>query len=230
MPARGVVEHGVAARGEPDVVPLDGLVVLGVLLVSERYSPLLLRKPWRKTISGSRSPFFTPAGSVSVVSSGVPSKLATVPVQIVCGVVRLARVAEAGLRRRGGAARDARRGARPGQRISRSSRLRSSAGAECVSAPTEMKSTPVSATSRTFSSVMPPEASSVARPPARATHSRSSAGVMLSSSSRRAPASSATSTSSSVSHSTSPRRPRAPRRRPCASPRPARPRRRRGSP
>ena len=45
---------------------------------------MLLRKPCRKTISGSRSPFFTPAGSVSVVLSGVPSKLSTIPVQIVC--------------------------------------------------------------------------------------------------------------------------------------------------
>ena len=37
--------------------------------------------------------------------------------------------------------------------------LRSTAGTECVSAPTEMKSTPVSAYARMFSSVMPPEAS-----------------------------------------------------------------------
>ena len=35
---------------------------------------------------------------------------------------------------------------------------------ECVSAPTEMKSTPVSATSRARSRVRPPEASSTARP------------------------------------------------------------------
>ena len=44
-----------------------------------------------------------------------------------------------------------------------SSRLTSSAGAECVSAPTLMKSTPVSATARMVSSVIPPDASSDAR-------------------------------------------------------------------
>ena len=48
-----------------------------------------------------------------------------------------------------------------------SSMLRSSAGAEWVSAPTEMKSTPVAAISATLSSVIPPDASSSrAAPPA----------------------------------------------------------------
>src|SRR5512133_3170265 len=45
----------------------------------------------------------------------------------------------------------------------------SSARAEWVSAPIETKSTPVSAIARTFSSVTPPEASSLARPPVSAT-------------------------------------------------------------
>ena len=47
-----------------------------------------------------------------------------------------------------------------------SSRLKSSAGAEWVRAPTLMKSTPVSATARTVSRVIPPDASSSAPPPA----------------------------------------------------------------
>ena len=46
-----------------------------------------------------------------------------------------------------------------------SSMLRSSAGAEWVSAPTEMKSTPVAPIAATFSRVTPPEASSSTRPP-----------------------------------------------------------------
>ena len=45
----------------------------------------------------------------------------------------------------------------------------SSAGAECVIHPTEMKSTPVSATFRTLARVIPPEASSRQRPAASAT-------------------------------------------------------------
>ena len=52
------------------------------------------------------------------------------------------------------------------------SRLTSSAGAEWVSAPTLMKSTPVSATARTVSRVIPPLASSSARPPASADRPR----------------------------------------------------------
>ena len=59
------------------------------------------------------------------------------------------------------------RGAAAARRVTHSgssSRLTSSAGAECVSAPTLMKSTPVSATARTVSSVIPPDASSSARP------------------------------------------------------------------
>ena len=39
------------------------------------------------------------------------------------------------------------------------SKLKSTAGAECVSAPTEIQSTPASANSLTFSSVIPPDAS-----------------------------------------------------------------------
>ena len=42
--------------------------------------------------------------------------------------------------------------------------LRSTACTECVSAPIEMKLTPASAYSRTFSSVIPPEASSGSEP------------------------------------------------------------------
>ena len=51
-------------------------------------------------------------------------------------------------------------------RLTRPPWRRRGARAECVSAPIEMKSTPVSATARTLSSVMPPEASSFARPAA----------------------------------------------------------------
>ena len=49
------------------------------------------------------------------------------------------------------------------------SSARFSAGAEWVSAPTEMRSTPVSAIARTVSSVTPPDASVSARPEAMAT-------------------------------------------------------------
>ncbi len=52
-------------------------------------------------------------------------------------------------------------------------RDRSRAGAECVRAPTEMKSTPVSAISRTVSRLTPPLASSSARPRVRSTAARS---------------------------------------------------------
>ena len=45
------------------------------------------------------------------------------------------------------------------------SRLISSAGAECVSAPTEIRSTPVSAIARTVVRLTPPDASRIARPP-----------------------------------------------------------------
>src|SRR5207247_9081184 len=56
----------------------------------------------------------------------------------------------------------------------------SRACAEWVSAPIETKSTPVSAIARTFSSVTPPEASSLALPPVSATACVRRAGVMLS--------------------------------------------------
>src|SRR5262249_21923176 len=85
----------------------------------------------------------------------------------------------------------------------RTSRETSRKGAEGVSAPTETKSTPVAASSRTVSSVPPPEASSSARPPTRATASRSRAAGMLSSRIRSAPAATASRAWSSVSHSTS---------------------------
>ena len=70
----------------------------------------------------------------------------------------------------------------------RRSRDRSSAGAEWVSAPTEMYSTPVAAISATFSRVIPPEASSFAPPVASrsATAARMSSGPMLSRRSRSA--------------------------------------------
>src|SRR3954453_12540696 len=70
---------------------------------------------------------------------------------------------------------------------------KSMVGAEWVRAPTEMKSTPVSATSRTFSRVMPPEASSEtpSAPPAfwsrSATTSFINPGLMLSSRRRSTP-------------------------------------------
>ncbi len=70
-------------------------------------------------------------------------------------------------------------GHREGQRLHGSGSSfsdRSSAGAECVSAPTDTQSTPVLAAARIVSSVMPPLASSVARPATCATASRSSAG------------------------------------------------------
>src|SRR5439155_7331914 len=60
--------------------------------------------------------------------------------------------------------------------------------AECVSAPTETKSTPVSAYAQTVASEMPPDASSCARPPTNSTARRTSSGVMLSSRIRSAPA------------------------------------------
>ena len=54
-------------------------------------------------------------------------------------------------------------------------------GAECVSAPTEMTSTPVSAIARTVSSDTPPDASTVARPPTCSTPRRRSSSEKLSS-------------------------------------------------
>src|SRR5688572_199225 len=59
--------------------------------------------------------------------------------------------------------------------------LRSAAGAEWVSAPTEMKSTPVAATSRRLSRSMPPEASTQACLFTSRTASAISRGFMLSS-------------------------------------------------
>src|SRR5439155_1596173 len=75
--------------------------------------------------------------------------------------------------------------------------------AECVSAPTETKSTPVSAIARTVSSATPPDASSSARPSTSEAARASTGGGMLSSRIRSAPAASASSTWSRVSHSTS---------------------------
>src|SRR5581483_4273358 len=71
------------------------------------------------------------------------------------------------------------------------SKLMSSALTECVIAPDEMKSTPLAATSARFSRVMPPEASSFARPAAIVAAWPISAGDMLSSRMTSAPASSA---------------------------------------
>src|ERR1700744_3917470 len=62
-----------------------------------------------------------------------------------------------------------------------SRRERSRAVALWVSAPTDMKSTPVSATALIVSRVKPPLASSSARPSTSATASRSCSGFMLSS-------------------------------------------------
>src|SRR5204862_2079292 len=84
---------------------------------------------------------------------------------------------------------------------------RSREGAECVSAPTDMKSTPVSATSLIVSRSIPPLASSSARPATRPTIARICAGLMLSSRICSAPAASASSTSASSRHSTSTRVP-----------------------
>ena len=70
-------------------------------------------------------------------------------------------------------------------------RERSRAGAECVSAPTEMKSTPVSAAARTVVRSMLPEASSSARPAtsvADRAHRRPGACCRAGSGSRRRPA------------------------------------------
>ena len=57
----------------------------------------------------------------------------------------------------------------------------------CVSQPSEMGSTPASATARTFASVMPPDASVWQRPPTIATAARSCSGAMLSSSTASTP-------------------------------------------
>src|SRR4029077_6936259 len=66
--------------------------------------------------------------------------------------------------------------------------------AEWVRAPTEMKSTPVSAQARTVASETPPDASSSARPATSLTASRTSSGLMLSRSIRGAPAATASRT------------------------------------
>src|SRR5690606_22784076 len=71
------------------------------------------------------------------------------------------------------------------------SSARSKLGAECVSAPMEMRSTPVSAIPRTVSSETPPEASVHALPRASSTHSRNAWFGILSSNSAPAPAASA---------------------------------------
>ncbi len=89
---------------------------------------------------------------------------------------------------------------------SRKSRPRSKTVTECVSAPTETKSTPVAAIRWARSSVIPPEASRVARPAVSSTARVSVASSMLSSSTSVQPASmTATSWSRSVT-STSIRR------------------------
>ena len=111
------------------------------------------------------------------------------------------------------------------------SRERSRAGAECVSAPTETKSTPVPAISRTVSSVTPPLASSFARPSTRATIAPQRGRrpcCRAAAAARRA--SSASSTSSGLRHSTSSGELRAAARAPRAPPRRRRRPSRRGSP
>src|SRR5207253_175758 len=72
-------------------------------------------------------------------------------------------------------------------------RLRSTAGAECVRAPTDTYSTPVAATRGSRSSVMPPLASNGTRPRTCSTALRSSSSPRLSRRSMSAPASSASS-------------------------------------
>src|SRR6185295_16853691 len=61
------------------------------------------------------------------------------------------------------------------------STLRSSAGAECVSAPTDIRSTPARAAATAPSGVIPPDASNFARPAVISTASRISSVDMLSS-------------------------------------------------
>src|SRR4029077_7288743 len=61
------------------------------------------------------------------------------------------------------------------------STLRSSAGAECVSAPTDIRSTPARAAATAPSSVIPPDASNFARPAVISTASRIRSVDMLSS-------------------------------------------------
>src|SRR5207248_5046871 len=85
----------------------------------------------------------------------------------------------------------------------RTSRETWSERAEWVRAPTETKSTPVSAYARTVARETPPEASSSARPAASSTASRTSSGLMLSSRILGAPPASASRTCASVSASTS---------------------------
>src|SRR6202158_5414424 len=83
------------------------------------------------------------------------------------------------------------------------SRLKSRAGAECVSAPTEMRSTPARAAATAPSKVMPPDASNFARPAVISTAFRMSSTSMLSRSTISALQSSASASCSSVSTSTS---------------------------
>ena len=77
---------------------------------------------------------------------------------------------------------------------------------EWVSAPTEMKSTPVAATSRARSKVSPPEASSLARPAVMRTASAITSVGMLSSRISSQPASSSSRSWSRSVTSTSTRR------------------------
>src|SRR5713226_3217047 len=82
-------------------------------------------------------------------------------------------------------------------------KLTSTARAECVIAPDEMKSAPDSAYTRTLSSVMPPESSTLARPLIARMCAADFSGLKLSSSKCVAPAASASSISSRVRTSTS---------------------------
>src|SRR5207244_3645257 len=83
------------------------------------------------------------------------------------------------------------------------SKAMSAARAECVSAPTEMQSTPVSAIWRTLARFTLPLASVLARPLACCTARRNCSRFMLSSRMMSAPAATACATCSSVSASTS---------------------------
>ena len=80
---------------------------------------------------------------------------------------------------------------------------RSSTLAECVSAPTEIMSTPLSAMALTVSRFTPPDASVRIRPPTIATARRSRSGPMLSSSTTSAPSAITSASWSSVSTSIS---------------------------
>src|SRR5262249_29210049 len=82
-------------------------------------------------------------------------------------------------------------------------RFRSTAGAECVRAPTATSCTPVRAISGRRSIVTPPDTSSDTRPATARTARSRSAVVMLSSRIRSGAAATASATSESVRHSTS---------------------------